>query len=224
MDAAGGYSALRNPVHIGHVLMRLVDTRAQLSVNGDGNTQILSLDFQRGVVTLDDPHPSRGWQAGERLHLSGRVEGAPLMFDLTLRAASGTSGHEAAIPELIRLREQRSLYRVNLPSDLSLPASTLQIAPGRDLRARILDLSECGFGGQIPASLTPGQRLLCNLHLPLRNITMEAELRSSRPFSQEHRVGLRFCGLSPPQQRAMEHDVAQISRQLLRRFSSSSWL
>lgn len=226
MNASGRLEWLEDPVRTGHLLMRLVETRTQLALDDSGNTQLLALDLRHGTLAVDAPHPSRLMRPGQNLRLSGRVEGAPIAFELTLlESKSVTGGYLAALPERIQICERRDLYRVPLPSDIALPASILQLESGDGIRARILDVSESGFGGLIASSrLVAGTRLHCILHLPVHCVTAEAILRTCMPMATEQRVGLHFCDLSREQQRIMERDVARLNRQLLRRYTSSSWV
>jgi CheY-like chemotaxis protein len=112
----------------------------------------------------------------------------------SLRAAHG-----------LMMRERRRYFRNTLSSPAFLTA-----ADGRELRGRIINLSEGGMAVKLttPLTLNSSLRLRFDLPNPLRQIEAKAEVSWIRG---DNSAGLRFLHIEQRMQRELEQWIAQQS-------------
>ena len=152
-------SLISDRARIGHLLMRLVETRAPLTLSLAASprisaTLLLALDFKSGHIILDEPFPAQAVAQGALLALRGRVDGSTVEFQVPLRRFDmhrGASALFAALPQTLRHHERRGSYRVQIPQDLYLPPTMFTSRDGA-FRGRLLDISENGAGSLVTGS------------------------------------------------------------------------
>jgi c-di-GMP-binding flagellar brake protein YcgR len=222
-----------HPAHIGHLLMRLMDTRAPLTLSSDSSarqstTLLLNLDFNAGELALDEPFPDLPLTPGGRLLLRGRVDGSTVDFTLTLGRLEDTSAGRllvAPLPAELRHSERRGSHRASIPPDLELPPATFTNG-GHAFRGRLLDVSEEGAGSMVPIEGLPGigDQLACSMSLPGTRLIADVRVCSALLDAGSGRLGLRFAGLNSTQLDALRRAIASLDRQMLRRYAGATWV
>lgn len=236
MDTAAlrSSSLVSDAARIGHLLLRLVETRAPLTLTAGArirNTLLLALDFKSGELVLDEPFPQLALPVGEAVHLKGRVDGSVVEFETLVRRTGEHQGARsliAAVPRRVQHHERRSRYRLQIPSDLFLPPTLFSGREG-SFRGRLVDISETGVASVV-SEVRPevGGILACSLSLPGTRLIADAQVCSTGvgggASASNQRLGLRFAGLSAHQLNAITRAIAQLDRQLLRRYTSAAWV
>lgn len=224
-------SIVRNRARIGHLLMRLIETRAPLTLTFADSRRtcsslLLGLDFKTGQMQLDEPYPAIKCNPSSKLKLRGRVEGSVVEFEVSVRGATTLRGGAVwltTVPTQIWHNERRDRYRVQIPSDLLLPPATFT-GRGGAFRGRLLDVSEHGAGSRVTSPDFPdvGQVLACALSLPGTRLIADVEICSSFVEAGSCRLGCSFAGLNAAQESAIARALASLDRLLLRRYASAA--
>lgn len=208
--------------HILDVLHRLRLHHELLNLRRHGSHRIhasivLAVDPATGI-DFDDPHPALSAIVGDVLSVRGRIDGTDLRFAAPVVGPSLVGGRPALrveLPTEIALLERRAAYRVRLPADAGIPASTLDGSHALQLT----DLSHLGAGAQAgrDSAIRSGDLLQLRIELPERRLDTAAEVRSARAAGGRLQLGLRFAGLGRDARQRLAEVIHRIERQLIRR-------
>lgn len=223
---------VQDPARIAYLLMRLMETRAPLTISvpgqGEAGTLMVEMQLNSGMLFLDDPVPGLSLQPGALVSVRGRADGSISEFRCRLEQLvrlRGALAWGARLPVSLVHRERRSSFRVLIPHDVSLPPATFA-GFGGAFRGRLLDVSENGAGTLVSdrSGAGIGSVFGCTLSLPGTRLVADVEVRSVAAALGSQRLGVLFSGLSNAQRAAIAHAVAALDRAVLRRYASARWL
>jgi hypothetical protein len=199
--------------------LRLHHEQLQLRRHGSLGSHVsivLAVDPSSGI-DLDPPHPALTASVGDVLSIRARIDGSDLRFATPVVGPSLVGGRRALrveLPSEIALLERRAAYRVRLPLDAGIVASTLD----GEHHLQLTDLSHLGAGVQAGrgAAIESGDLLQLHLDLPDARVDTAAEVRSARPAGGRLQLGLRFAGLGREARQRLSQAIHRIERQLIR--------
>lgn len=187
------------------------------------NTAILGIEEKRGLFYLDELNTDTAHQAlvrNGKLRIACRLHGMKLQFVahmLKTDTDAGLAIYEMAIPKVIARLQRRENFRLRLNPG---PVITVTIPDfgGETIHGEALDLSSTGIGAFLRTRNIPsrGQALSAvSLAIPrIRPLKTRLEVRFARQDSAHHmlRIGARFVGLEPRQERQIAQFLAEQQR------------
>lgn len=187
------------------------------------NTTILGIKENDSVFYLDELSVEAAHRAileKRKARFECHLQGMELQFTANLRKASSDNGialYQMEIPGSISRLQRRDSFRLRLSPGLVVPV-TVPGLDGETAAGEAYDLSSTGLGLLLKTSRLPsrGQHLTgVRLSLPgLKPMEVRLEVRFAR-LDKAHRtlrLGARFVGLEPAQQRQLESFVAEQQR------------
>jgi len=186
-----------------------------------GLSLLTYVDRARGVVGADTLAGSAIIEAGDAVTLEAHVEGRQLVFSAqvaALETREGSASYRLDQLQLLVDEQRRASYRVRIPKGVKVRAA-LHGEGGEALQGEVLDISNQGFGAEVPIPLDieDGITVRCYLALPDLNLAAEATVRHYRVNAETTRLGLQFADLSPAVESALSRAVTQLQRLMLRR-------
>jgi c-di-GMP-binding flagellar brake protein YcgR len=192
------------------------------------NTAILGIDEKRGLFYLDELNTDVTHQAllrNRKLRVGCRLHGMELQF-VALMLKTDTDGglalYEMAIPKAIERMQRRENFRLRLTPGVLVPVSIPNLG-GKTINGEAFDLSATGIGAFLRTRNIPsrGQILSgASLSIPSsRPLKTKLEVRFARQDAAHHmlRIGARFVGLEPKQERQIAQFLAEQQRKRRRR-------
>ncbi len=220
---------------IASLLRRLQETRSLLSVTVAGsdelyNSAIVEVDAEFGYVLLDELTPVEGHMRllqSRALHAHARLRGVDISFAGALQEAGEKDGiafYRLPMPTLVNYRQRRANFRARVGMAIPVPIGlgNRHIA---ELDGTLYDISIGGVGALVRAGSIAELRQgsvfeRCNIRLPKgREITCGLEIRYVSHDERRHalRIGGRYVDLGRAQEKIIEHFVAALERELLRK-------
>ncbi|HQU15115.1 MAG: flagellar brake protein [Gammaproteobacteria bacterium] len=231
-DPFGAEENVTDPTRIVALLRGLMDSHALLSVSIPGeqslySSALLEVDPDLGHLLLDELNPRRGHERlleARKLQVIGRLHGIEIRFPAAVQEIGGAAGiayYQLAIPGLVRYRQRRTHYRVEVGASLVIPVQ-LALGPEQLLDGSLHDLSVSGVGAYLASgTLQRGDTVpACVVQLPdappLRSALEVCYVRFDEARGKL-RIGGRFLDLTRAQQKCLERFVAELERRLLQR-------
>ncbi len=235
VEYSGTNEKITHPAQIAGLLRRVHEERALLTISLPGSNDqfksvVLEVDLAKNFVLLDELHPHDGHGrllAVKKFHAHTRLKGVDISFGGILEGATQENGmalYQVALPTQILYRQRRSSFRVRVGAGLIVPV-TLSNQNLLQLQGELCDISTGGIGLRL--KLDPTQAIDngsifpdCNIQLPSNeHVHSGLELRFISPADARNmvRFGGRFLGLESSNQKLIEHFVASLERELLRR-------
>ena len=185
-----------------------------------GLSVILSVDQERGRFVIDALRDVDALGRRGPVYFDTQVEGRRLRFACQLEQVllvDNSPAYQLSAPQLVLDQQRRSSYRVRIPLNLRLPAALEEM--GTRMPARLLDLSTRGCSTRLESSLAveAGDRLKINLRLAPLDFTCAAVVRNVQRLGGASRIGMEFDLDASADGPAMEHAVARLQRDILRR-------
>lgn len=210
------------------IVRRLQADRELLYVQVPGcdqpaNTAVLGMREKRGVVYLDELSTHAAHRAllqRRQLKVTGRLQGMQLSFTTRLLGVSDENGlatYEVALPVLITRAQRRENFRLRLGSGLIVPV-TIADLEGDSVKGEVFDLSTTGLGAYLQTRKSPAPgTVLAGVRLSLpseRLLNAGIEIRFARHNTAQHllRIGARFVGMEPAQERQIARFLAEQQR------------
>jgi c-di-GMP-binding flagellar brake protein YcgR len=189
-----------------------------------GLSLLTYVDRSRGTVGADTLAGFAVIEAGDAVTLEAHVEGRQLVFSAqvaALEVREGNPGYRLEQLQLLIDEQRRASYRVRIPKGVRVRAA-LHSEAGEALEGEVLDISNQGFGAElpIPLEIADGITVRCQLTLPDLDLAAEAIVRHYRVSAESTRLGLQFGDLSPAVESALSRAVTQLQRLMLRRRNS----
>lgn len=161
---------VQDPREIRHLLTRLINARALLTVHKGGNIVLLSsiirIDDNTGIMQLDtsaDDAVNRRALAMDGLQCSGNLERIEVRFalgPLLLDTSETPPTFSTAVPERLIYLQRREFYRLLAPARDALQCEVVVAAtddaPERIVSASVIDISTGGLALRVP----PGEEAL----------------------------------------------------------------
>lgn len=235
VEYAGENEKISHPAQIAGLLRRVHEERALLTITLPGSNDqyksvVLEVNLAKGFVLLDELHPHEGhgrFLAVKKFHAHTRLKGVDISFGGILEESTQEGGmalYQVALPTLILYRQRRTSFRVRVGAGLIVPV-TLSDQNLLQLQGVLCDISTGGIGLRLKLdpSLAIDNGVIfpdCSIQLPGNEpIHSGLELRFVSPADQRSmvRFGGRFLGLESSNQKLIEHFVASLERELLRR-------
>lgn len=229
------YERVTSKARINWLLNQLLAKRSLLTIDIEDAVEqftsaILKVDEHNSRVILDGLMPDSGNQLlakKSEFRVSGSIDGVKIRFQATLNELqqhNGTVSVAAHIPKLIHYRQRRDSHRIQSPMHFTLNA--MMLMENNSVQEGILrDLSHGGAQVllQPGSSETPKSTLLeCSIQLPTDE-TLYCSAMVCYSISSGNnsgvRTGLRFLGLTPYQQRAIERSTAFLEQQLAKKLA-----
>lgn len=236
LQSAEPVTAITDRARVGHLLMRVMDSRAPLAVSVPGvfdvyTSLIIEIDLQKSHLLLDELHPSDAMtriQPGTLMRMRTRADGSPLDFLCRIegvQSAERGALYQVSWPTDVQYHERRNSFRVMIPADMSLPPATFTSALG-SFRGRLTDVSSMGVGTVVAEAPNAdiGASVTCTLSLPNTRLITDAQVRSAINSMGTQRLGILFCNLSSAQKSAIARAVTALDRSLLKRYASARWV
>lgn len=227
-DRSPGKERVTSSTKINTILRQLKAEHELLCVtvpgcNDQANTAILGVDEKRGLFYLDELSTTAAHQAllkGGKLRIDCRLHGMELQF-VTQMLKTDTDGglalYEMALPKAIARLQRRQNFRLRLNPGLLVPV-TIPNLGGETINGEAFDLSATGIGAFLRTRNIPsrGQILSgASLSIPRnRPLKIKLEVRFARQDASHHmlRIGARFVGLEPKQERQITQFLAEQQR------------
>ena len=217
------------------ILNQLLLKRALLTINIDGEPEqftsaILEVDERNNLVILDGLMPCSGnelFAHNREIQVSGFIDGIKVKFRATfteLRQHNGMASIAAHIPGLVNYRQRRNSHRIQSPMHFTFRV-TLVFEDDHAEEGMLRDLSHGGVQVllQTGASVISKSTLLeCAIQLPTDETLYCTAIVCYSGVSGNSsgvRTGLRFLGLTPYQQRAIERSTAFLEQQLAKKLA-----
>jgi c-di-GMP-binding flagellar brake protein YcgR len=186
-----------------------------------GVGMVLAVDPERGVLLLDVPVKSHAHiETDELMRLEAQIEGRRLEFTCHMQRIVQLPDGPAFLANKPILRvdkQRRAAYRVHLPSMQDLQAAIAD-DDGKELDARLIDISILGFGARVPAPVpfAEGVTVRCRISLPDLDLNAEATVRHNVREMGATRLGMQFKALSPAMEQSLNRAVVKLERMILR--------
>ena len=217
-------------------LERLRDQHEHFTVLLNGASQklqslILSIDYHRRELVIDEPFPSEDIGAvnsGDSLEIHSQSQQLSLSFHthlLSREPLEGKSSWRLELPEAIGPKQNRKSYRVYVENEeqlkLSLAANNAPLAS-----AKILNLSASGLKWRLSESegksLTAGQQFSDVVITLSESCSLQAEITLITHYSIRNPQSHWLCGgqltiADPKQQLTLQQYLASVQRQQRRR-------
>ncbi|MGW8309653.1 MAG: flagellar brake protein [Thiogranum sp.] len=220
---------ITSPIRIRAILVELEASHEVLSASvPDGNevsaTAILEVHDSDGsfrLEHLDSETAHRALLQSGEIHLACRLRGMQLSF--TTRLMDDTEPEDAraayrlALPASLSCSQRRENFRIRLGPGLAVSV-TVPDLDGETVKGDAFDLSATGIGLFLHTRRTPsrGQRLPgVTLDLPHSRpvrCTLEIRYVHKNAVYRTLRVGARFVGLEPSQQKLLDRFLAEQRR------------
>ncbi len=226
---------ISHPPQIVNLLRRIQDTRTLLSVTVAGsnelyNSAIVEVDATLGYVLLDELTPTDGHVHllhSRALHAHARLHGVDISFAGALQEAGERDGiafYRLPIPALVSYRQRRANFRAHVGMGMPVPI-VLGNRHMQELGGTLCDISIGGIGALLQAGSATALRQgvmfdRCNIRLPRGSeISCRLEIRFISQDERRHalRIGGRYVDLDRNQEKIIEHFVAALERELLRK-------
>ena len=220
---------------IASLLRRLQESRSLLSVTVSGsdelyNSAVVEVDSGLDYVLLDELTPSDGHERllrSRSLHAHARLRGIDISFAGTLQEAGvrdGIAFYRLPLPSLVNYRQRRANFRAHVGMGIPVPVA-LGGRHAAELDGTLCDISTGGIGAMLRSGRTTDLHegvVLdhCSISLPIgREISCALEIRYVSHDERRHalRIGGRYVDLDRSQEKIVEHFVAALERELLRK-------
>ena len=191
---------------------------------GNSNSAILGIKEERGHFYLDELSNEAAHKAllkHGKLRVQCRLQGMELEFVAhMLRATADSSGialYEMAVPKVVAQLQRRQNFRLRLNPGISVPISIASFN-GETVRGEAFDLSATGIGAFLQTRNIPSRGQVFSgvtISLPkTRPLKAKIEIRFARQDGAHHmlRIGARFVGLAPNQERLIARFLAETQR------------
>lgn len=224
-QAANTAELVSSPGRIIALLKRLLEEQPFLVVtfpelHTPYASALLCVDADSNSLVLDELKPTTGHhsvQTGTILQIHARLAGVDLHFDTTVSAIELRNGihlYRATLPDQLIYRQRREHVRVPLMQDAHIQF----LDETRPVNARLLDLSNSGFGGVFldECPLVVNQRYTCTLTVSAEIVRTTAELRYLADGPGQRHFGALFHQPGPDAQRQIGRLVMQLQRDLVR--------
>lgn len=187
------------------------------------NTAILGIKEARGVFYLDELSTTCAHQAllsERKARFECRLQGMELHFSARLLKATTGDGialYEMAVPKAITRLQRRENFRLRMSPGLMVPV-TIPSLEGETVSGEAFDLSSSGLGMFLRTRNIPSRgQVLTGVTVSLpgtRPLKSKLEVRFARQDSSHHmlRLGARFVGLEPQQERQIASFLAEQQR------------
>ena len=185
-----------------------------------GLSVIVAVDHERGRFLIDALRDVDALGPRGPVYFDTQVEGRRLRFACHLEQVvlvDNSPAYQLCDPQLVLDQQRRHSYRVRLPVSLRLPVALEE--PGKRVSARLLDLSTRGCSTRVEPSidLGPGDHIKINMRLAPMDFSCAAVVRNVQCLGGASRIGLEFDLEPGVDGQAMEHAVARLQRDILRR-------
>jgi c-di-GMP-binding flagellar brake protein YcgR len=219
---------IRSRQQIITLLHQLRDSHNLLTVelpecDEDFTSALIELDTRDDLLSLDELTPREGHELLERAgycYVSTHLRGVFLGFCARLLKTydGATALYEMRLPDAVDYAQRRQHYRVEIPASASLPVLMITTDNIR-ISGVVRDISEsglCALLNQSPDTLQAGSLLpRCSVELPNhKKVLCGIELThvGNRYKDRRVRIGGRFTGLRPVDQRELQRVVVEFER------------
>lgn len=223
---------IRDPQIIAGLLRRIMEQRALLrvtvpGVRGSFNSAILRMDPEQDLLILDELNPRRGHERlleVRTLQAGAQVQGVETRFSGAIEEAADANGiayYRLRFPREVLYIQRRTSFRVKVGMTTPI-AAVFDRNDGRQLRGRIIDLSEGGMGVEFSQHVTlqPGEIVPCQMRLPDgQHLGCKLEIRHTSGAKEQNlmRIGGRFVELHPQRRKVLARLVANLQRDMIRK-------
>lgn len=233
---------VQDPREIRHLLTRLINARALLTVHKGGNivllSSIISIDDNTGIMQLDtssDDALNQRALAMEGLQCSGNLERIEIRFalgPLVLDRSQTPPTFSTLVPERLIYLQRREFFRLLAPAQDSLQCEVVipetEDTPERILSVLVIDISTGGVALRVP----PGEEALfatgrsfakVRLRLPKTGqVEAGLQVRHLGEYSGHrgqvlHHAGCEFQALSMPMQNLVQRYIMRVERERVAR-------
>lgn len=224
---------LTDPSKINKLLEEIEESSPLCTIIIDGiaeefSSSILDIQLQNKQIILDELIPKHGNEllAKKTIKLSTTCNGIRLAFKLDNiipGSSRGIAYYKVSIPNRIYYPQRRKSPRIQLHS-LNIPFSGTSSRTKASVGGTIFDLSRTGIGINIPNNRARFQRgdLISNCKINLNNSYLSFELavrfvKNSQSGSGKTQLGGNFENISTKNRHKLEHFVASIEREEIRK-------
>jgi len=222
---------LTNPIKIRQLLKELEEDSLLCVINIENasrnfNSSILDVQVDSNQLIIDELIPKQGNEfllKSNKLKLSTIHDGIHLAFNLKNAKpgmSQGIAYYKFDIPDRVYYPQRRSTPRIQMTS-LNIPFSGTLEKNNVPLGGKIYDLSRGGvgiLGTNIRARIKRGDLIRnCQISLNDESITFDLVARFIRTSGQTTQVGGYFENLVSKERNKIEHFVASIEREEIRR-------
>jgi c-di-GMP-binding flagellar brake protein YcgR len=223
------------PQAVASLLQRVQQTHSRLAVRiGDSadtfSSVILEVSPNGRYVVLDELIPREGearLRANPRVHVRVRLDAVELHFTSRVAASASANGapyHKVPFPSCVEHSQKRRYFRALVPLQKRIPV-IVQTEQRRELHGELRDISAGGFSAHLwygpLEALNHGDYVpRCLIALPAdEKVCVGAEIcyLSSPPSNRSRRLGARFIGLNPSDERRIERLVSALDREVSRK-------
>lgn len=220
-----------SPAQLHLILKRLLDQRCMLTVqvgkHADCYTSaVLEVAREARYLVLDELIPAAGHQRILReptVQLRARLDGVEVRFHTYISQIGEQGGlpyYKVPFPATLEYSQRRQAFRVPIPLNRGIRC-VLLLDDEREFSGELRDLSPSGLGirvrtGEPNKTTDQGQLAICRIELGEdRGIVTDVELChiDQKTRGRVARLGLRFRGLRPEQQRRIEQFCAELARE-----------